>query len=106
MGHLALSLLGPFQATLDGQPAEGMTSDRLRGLLAYLALECDREHTREQVVALLWPERSDREALTALRFALSRLHSALGDRQSPAPFCLCDPAASSNSTRPAIIGWT
>ena len=88
MGHLALSLLGPFQATLDGQPAEGMTSDRLRGLLAYLAVEGGREHAREQVAALLWPERSDREALTALRFALSRLHSALGDRRSPTPFVL------------------
>ncbi len=88
MGHLALSFLGPFRATLDGQPADGLGSDRLRGLLAYLALERGREHAREQVAALLWPERSDQEALTALRFALSRLRSALGDRRLPSPFVL------------------
>jgi len=30
MAHLALALLDPFQATLDGLPAEGLNSDRLR----------------------------------------------------------------------------
>ncbi len=42
MAHLALALLGPFRATLDGQPAEGLISDHLRALLAYLAVESGR----------------------------------------------------------------
>jgi DNA-binding SARP family transcriptional activator len=41
-----------------------------------------------QVAALLWPERTDREALAALRSALSKLHGALGDRRVPCPFLL------------------
>lgn len=82
MAHLALALLGPFQATLDGLPVEGLTSPRLRALLAYLAVERGREYPREQVASLLWPERPDQEALSALRYALSKLHAALGDRRS------------------------
>jgi DNA-binding SARP family transcriptional activator len=88
VAHLALALLGPFQAALDGQAAEGLDSDRLRALLAYLAVESEQEHAREQVGSLLWPERPDREALSALRYALSNLHGTLGDRRAPSPFLL------------------
>ena len=49
VAHLALALLGSFQAKMDGQPAEGLTSDRLRALLAYLAVANGREHTREEI---------------------------------------------------------
>ena len=80
MAHLALALLGPFQAMLDGQPAEGMGSAWRRALLAYLAVERGREHPREELAALLWPERPDQEALSALRYVLSNLRSTLGDR--------------------------
>ena len=88
MAHLALALLGDFQATLDSRPPAGLSSDRLRGLLAYLAVESRQEHPREQVAALLWPERPDREALSALRFALSNLHHVLGYQQAQAPFLI------------------
>lgn len=88
MAHLAMAFLGPFQVTLDNQPAEGLTSDRLRALLAYLAIENRREHPRETLAALLWPERPDREALSALRFALSNLRGDLGDRDLSDPFLL------------------
>ncbi|KPL81080.1 hypothetical protein ADN00_00690 [Ornatilinea apprima] len=88
MSHLVLKLLGPFQATLDGQAANGLNSDLLRALLAYLAVESKREHPRVQLAALLWPERSDQEAHNSLRFALSKLRSALGDRRAESPFLL------------------
>lgn len=88
MAHLSLALLGPFQATLDGERVRGLDSDHLRALLAYLAIERGCEHSREALAALLWPERPDREALTALRCALSNLRVALGDRQSSSPFLL------------------
>jgi len=83
MAHLALALLGPFQATLGGKAVEGLNSAHLRALLAYLAVERAREHPRDALAALLWPERLDREALGALRHALSNLRAALGDRSSP-----------------------
>lgn len=88
MAHLTIALLGPFQVALDSQPVEGLTSDRLRALLAYLAVESRREHPREALAALLWPERPDRQALSALRYALSNLRGVLGDRSSTNPFLL------------------
>ncbi|RPJ26632.1 MAG: SARP family transcriptional regulator, partial [Planctomycetaceae bacterium] len=88
MPHLALALLGPFQATLNGQPVTGLNSDRLRALLAYLAVERGHEHPRQLVASLLWPELPDREALNVLRSALSNLHRALSDRGAPSPFVL------------------
>jgi DNA-binding SARP family transcriptional activator/predicted ATPase len=88
VSHLNLSLLGFFEVSLDGGSVEGLNSAHLRALLAYLAAEKEREHPREQVAALLWPERSDREALDALRYALSHLHRALLDRRADCPFVL------------------
>ena len=100
MAHLALRPLGSFEAALDGGPVEGLNSKHLRALLAYLAIEQEREHSREQVASLLWPERSDQEALDALRFALSNLRGVLvdrrtvgdrnraGDRRSTSPYLL------------------
>ena len=100
MAHLKLSLLGPFEATLDGRPVERLNSAYLRALLAYLAVESQRKHPREQVAALLWPERSDQEARSSLRYALSKLHSALGDRQPPG----CHPAAAERpATSPFLL---
>ncbi len=49
MPRLSLSLLGSFQATLDGRPITGFESDRVRGLLAYLAVEADRPHRRDDL---------------------------------------------------------
>jgi DNA-binding SARP family transcriptional activator len=86
--HLALALLGPFEAALDGELAKGLKSDHLRALLAYLAVERSREHSREALASLLWPERLDRHALTALRCALSKLRLALGDPRAPSPVLL------------------
>ena len=37
MPVLAIRLLGPFTVTQDGKPATGFDSDKVRGLLAYLA---------------------------------------------------------------------
>lgn len=88
MGHLALALLGPFRATMDGLQIDGLTSPRLRALLAYLAVGREQEHLREQVASLLWPEWPDREAVASLRSALSKLRTALGDRRAPFPFLL------------------
>ena len=87
MAPLTLALLGPFKATLAGQPVAALTANRLRALLAYLAVEAGREHNREALAGLLWPERPDREALSALRYALSHLRQTIGDPQAQQP-CL------------------
>ena len=67
MARLSLSLLGAFQATLDGEPITGFGSAKTRALLAYLVIESDRPHRRETLAALLWPEQPDRVARINLR---------------------------------------
>ena len=44
VAHLRIYLLGSFQVTIDGEPAKGFDSDKVRALLAYLASEADRPH--------------------------------------------------------------
>ncbi len=88
MTRLALSLLGPFQATLDGKPVTGFESAKVRALLAYLAAEPGRAHTREAVAELLWPERCAGVALADLRHALANLRKAIGDATAQPPFLL------------------
>jgi DNA-binding SARP family transcriptional activator len=88
MTHLALSLLGGFQAALDGRPLMRFKSNKVRALLAYLAVEADRPHRREALAAMFWPERSDSEALSNLRYSLASLRKTLGDRTAAIPFLL------------------
>jgi predicted ATPase/DNA-binding SARP family transcriptional activator len=90
MPRLTLSLLGPFQATLDSKPITEFESDRVRALLAYVAVETDRQHRRAGLAGLLWPDWPDRSALTNLRNALSNLRKAIGERKAAVPTLLVD----------------
>src|SRR5512138_820090 len=85
MTRLALSLLGPFQASLDGTAISGFESDRVRALLAYLAVEHGSPHPRLALTGLLWPDWPETSALTNLRNALAVLRKAVGDREAAAP---------------------
>ncbi|NIN64528.1 MAG: hypothetical protein GTO63_07465 [Anaerolineae bacterium] len=88
MALLSLSLLGPLQVTLDGKPVTGFKSDKVRALLAYLAVEAEQPHHREVLAGLLWPEWPHREARRSLRDALSNLRRAIGDHDATPPFLL------------------
>jgi WD40 repeat protein/DNA-binding SARP family transcriptional activator len=91
MARLLLSLLGPFQASLDGQPVQAFESNKVRALLALLALlasEPDRSYPRETLAGLLWPDYPNRSALNNLRSALANLRQAIGDPQADPPFLL------------------
>jgi DNA-binding SARP family transcriptional activator/Cdc6-like AAA superfamily ATPase len=88
MAQLELSLLGAFQVTLDGHPITGFKSNKVRALLAYLVVESDRPHRRERLAGLLWPDWPDRDALSNLRYALSDLRGAIGDREADIPYLL------------------
>ena len=80
MACLRLSLLGSFEAELDGKPVTGFATTKIQALLAYLAVESHRAHRREVLAALLWPDWPERAARTNLRNALSKLRTAIGDR--------------------------
>jgi predicted ATPase/DNA-binding SARP family transcriptional activator len=83
MAHLSLALLGSLQIRLDGAPVTAFESDKVRALLAYLALEADRPHRRAALAGLLWPERPERAAHLSLNQALANLRQAIGDRTAP-----------------------
>jgi DNA-binding SARP family transcriptional activator len=86
MTHLDIALLGSFTVTLDGQPATDFDSNKVRALLAYLAVESDRPHRRETLAGMLWPEAPNRSAFNNLRYSLSDLRQTIGDRQARPPF--------------------
>ena len=88
MPSLSLSLLGSFQAVLDGHPVAGIESNKVRALLAYLAVEADCPHSRDELIGLLWPDQPDATARANLRQALANLRHAIGDRTSTTPFIL------------------
>ncbi|MBN1140120.1 MAG: AAA family ATPase [Anaerolineae bacterium] len=87
MLRLAVSLLGPFEVSLDGKAIAEFHSDKVRALLAYLAVEAGRPHRRETLAGLLWPDYPERSARTNLSNALSHLRTVLHDREMVPP-CL------------------
>ena len=90
MPRLTISLLGNFSVSLDDAPVDGFAYDKVRALLAYLAVENDHAHHREHVADLLWPGYPTRSARQNLSQALSTLRGALGDRDNDPPFLLVD----------------
>jgi predicted ATPase/DNA-binding SARP family transcriptional activator len=88
MPSLALSLFGSFQAKLGGRPIETFAYDKVRALLAYLALAPDGTLARNTLAALLWPEHPDATARGQLRSALATLRAALRDATANPPFLL------------------
>lgn len=88
MAHLALSLLGACEATLDGQLLTGFRTPKARALLVYLAVHAERAHGREALASLLWPEQPDETARTYLRQALAYLRAILDEEAPVVPVLL------------------
>jgi DNA-binding SARP family transcriptional activator len=92
-----LRLLGSFELVLAGEPAAGsgpeksirakksFRSQSERALLAYLACEAGRPHSREALAGLLWPELPAETAHNNLRVTLHRLRQVLGDPDAAHP---------------------
>jgi predicted ATPase/DNA-binding SARP family transcriptional activator len=86
MAQLSLSFLGPWQVTQAGEAVTGFRYDKVRALLAYLAVEADRPHRREALIAMLWPEQAELAARNNLRQSLLTLREAIGDRTAAPPY--------------------
>jgi predicted ATPase/DNA-binding SARP family transcriptional activator len=91
MSNLAIHLLGPFIVLKDGQPLI-FSYDKVRALLAYLAVEAGRSGpiSRSRLASLLWPDQPQSAAQDSLRQALSRLRSLINDRDARPPFLLVE----------------
>jgi DNA-binding SARP family transcriptional activator/predicted ATPase len=90
---LSLSFLGTFQVNLKKETAIRFESDKVRALLAYLAVERNRPHRRDTLAELLWPEFPPTRARRNLNQALLNLRQAIGDREAAPPFLLADHAS-------------
>ena len=88
MANLEICLLGTYQITRDSALITAFDSNKVRGLLAYLAVESERAHARDALAALLWPDSAQEAALSSLRNALSNLRRAIGDREASQPYLL------------------
>ncbi|MCL5274791.1 MAG: tetratricopeptide repeat protein [Chloroflexi bacterium] len=67
----------------------GFESNKTRALLAYLAVEADRPHSRDELAGLLWPDQPDQVARNNLRQTLANLRRAIGDHTvDPAFLCI------------------
>jgi predicted ATPase/two-component SAPR family response regulator/GGDEF domain-containing protein len=87
MARLSIYLLGDFQVRLDDQViTRKFRTEKERALLAYLAVESKRSHSRETLSELFWPERPESMSRANLRQALLGVRKALGDQDSSQPF--------------------
>lgn len=86
MSRLTISLLGALQISLDGEPVTDFATDKARALLAYLAVEADKPHLRDELAGLLWPDQPRRKGRHNLRQTLSYVRQAIGDQKTETPF--------------------
>ncbi|RIK38920.1 MAG: hypothetical protein DCC55_19615 [Chloroflexi bacterium] len=88
MARLSLSVLGGFQVKVNGEPITAFESNKVRALLAYLAVEADRPHDRPALAGLLWPDHPETAARTNLRHVLRQLRQTLPDTDPAQPLLL------------------
>lgn len=81
--RLQLRLLGGFALDRDGKPCK-LAYEKGRALLAYLAMEPARTHTRSSLASMFWPDLAHDAALANLRQVLHSLRQTL-NAASPAP---------------------
>ncbi|WP_218511434.1 AAA family ATPase [Variovorax sp. dw_308] len=97
---LQIDLLGGFRCALDGHPVAGMSYDKMRGLLAYLAMGHAQDHKRELLAELFWSGNDPVTARGNLRRTLSDLRRVLETPAGPALF------STSRSTIRFMLGHT
>ncbi len=73
-----LQLLGDFAARRHGVLQDGFRTNKVRGLLAYLALEREQAHSRSVLAELFWGDQPEKAARGNLRNALSNAKKVLG----------------------------
>src|SRR5579875_3415368 len=84
MSRLDLAVFGPLQILREGEPVDGPRYDKARALLVFLAAESDREHRRESLAGMFWPEQDEAAARHSLSQALWNLRQAV-ERDSDLP---------------------
>lgn len=83
MAHPSLRLFGPFHASLGKDPINFRTS-KVQALLIYLVAGASRQHPREALMTLRWPELPLESAQVNLRQIVYQLRKAIPDSDSHA----------------------
>ena len=83
---LNLSLLGPFQAEINGHSIHHLKVQKAKGLLIFLAVEANQIHQREFLMSLLWPDSPLKSAQQNMRQALYLLRKNIGIEDEPSLF--------------------
>lgn len=84
--RLSISLLGSFQVNLHGTAITQFGYDKVRALLAYIAVHANRPLRREQLETLLWQDQPPSVAHHNLSQALLKLRRALDDPAARSTF--------------------
>jgi DNA-binding SARP family transcriptional activator len=74
---LGVSLLGDFSIRHDEAPVTDVDTPRLQSLLAFLMLHRDAPQSRAHLAFLFWPDTTEAQARTNLRYLLHHLRRAL-----------------------------
>ena len=85
---LRISVLESFQVSGSSNIRCKFESNKARALLAYLVIEKNRPHSREQLIELLWPENPPQSAFGNLRYALAHLRKVIGDADAQPHYLL------------------
>jgi predicted ATPase/DNA-binding SARP family transcriptional activator len=67
-------------------PLTGFKTDKVRAMLAYLAVEQAHPHRRQSLAGLFWPGFLESSARANLRHCLANLRQVLAEEESPVPF--------------------
>lgn len=90
---LGITLFGPIQVLIEGQPLPPLRSRKALWLLALLTLRHNRLVERDWLAGILWPDVDQTRAFSNLRPVVSELRQALGSQahrlQSPNRHTLC-----------------
>ncbi|HUM72272.1 MAG TPA: SARP family transcriptional regulator, partial [Chloroflexota bacterium] len=90
ISQLSLSLLGPFQAELNGEPLTGFRTQKVQALLIILTAEPHAAHRREQLMTLLWPGMPEPSARANLRQILFHLRQVIPDFDATTPLLIAN----------------
>ena len=88
MAALRIRLLGSFQVDLEETTVRGFESNKVRALLAYLAVESGQPHNRAKLAAMFWPEQPAGKAAPNLSRALYNLRLVIQDHRADPPYLL------------------
>ncbi len=79
--HLTLkaNFFGDFSISINGCPLVEISSQKARGLFAYLLLEKNQLKTRSSLASIFWPDVPDQTALHNLRQALTTIKKAISE---------------------------